>query len=522
MIVPPGLDFLREIVREHVEDRGTQNLLLPCLHEELEEDVPLLEAAALRCNGTLFDLTCAEADWVAPAGPISPDRQGVLEGLLNSEGGTLPRKVLIEDNGAGAVVARLDGEPLPAEPSLVPLLRAAAVIASSAYDEYEFVILAAMTSPADPNRRELLWNLLTLDPTCLGLAEKRTTLVPILGANLDPDIDYLRDPELRYVVRWDRLIRRSTRTIDQAIKNVADIGERPIVLFFGAGASASAKIPLGNRYRDTALKRFIDDKQADDAPGAFYDLLREQGRLYPSETSRSGFVSDLTLERVLLEIFRDLGVRPRTDAAVIQEIVKDCETALNYVRPGRRATRELARLLPGQLIIMTVNFDELIETDLGTPSNVMHRPEHFSDGQEDLVSYAKGDKTKPIPILKLHGSISEPDSLIATIDTTSAGLHDDVRAALNALLDATEGPLTWVWIGCSMRDRDMNSWLGGLSSNALDEWWVDPMPGQPLHTFFEEKRAPTWRQRNQRLEDRLIIDSADNFLRSLHKQITSA
>jgi hypothetical protein len=88
-----------------------------------------------------------------------------------------------------------------------------------------------------------------------------------------------------------------------------------------------------------------------------------------------------------------------------------------------------------------------------------------------------------VPILKLHGSIQDPDSLIATIDKTSAGLHDNVRRALDEVLRASPPPLTWVWIGCSMRDRDMNSWLGGRGAEAFDEWWIDPLPGPSLDEF---------------------------------------
>jgi hypothetical protein len=137
-----------------------------------------------------------------------------------------------------------------------------------------------------------------------------------------------------------------------------------------------------------------------------------------------------------------------------------------------------------------------------------------------LKKYVTGDVTTPVPVLKIHGSIRAPDSLIATIDTTSAGLHDSVRAALNAILDTVGAPVRWVWVGCSMRDRDVNAWLGGLSADALDEWWVDPLPGRPLDEFFARQRAPRWARTGLQLADRLIIDSADGFLHDLAEVVS--
>jgi hypothetical protein len=522
MIFPPGLQLLRDLIDDHNKDRGEDHLLLPCLHEELEKDIDLLRAGAQRCGGTLFSLNSPDEAWDLPRGPISSDRSALVEGLLKSAGDSLPAEVIIELVGQG-VRARLKGHDGPVEPSLTSILRAAAVIASSAFDEFDLVLMAAILAPADPRRRELLWNLLTINPVDLTIGGQSTTLVPILGASLNADIDYLRAPAIRYVARWDRVVRRSSVNQAHAIKTIADLDRRPLVLFLGAGASASSGIPLGNSYRDLALEHLIgrhEDRQS--TAEIFFDLLHERQHFLPGETqSRAAFASELTLERVLLETFSDLGFRPRADAPVIQEIAKDCAAALDYVRPGRKAIRELAAKLQGQLIIMTVNFDQLVEEDLGVDCSVFYRPEHYRERLDDLVRYVGGDSSKLLPILKLHGSIEEPDSLIATIDTTSAGLNEDVLRALNQVLETARKPLRWVWIGCSMRDRDMNLWLGGLGASALDEWWVDPLPGKSLDDFFIQHRALKWSARRQELRDRLIIDSADGFLRCLADQVAT-
>jgi hypothetical protein len=518
---PPGLRLLTDLIADHRTDRGERLLLVPCLHEELEKDIHLLQAGAQRCGGALFFLNSSDDEWEPPKGPISRDRAALVEGMLKAAGDALPTKIVVEQVGE-EIRVRLDGDNKPAEPSLSPILRAAAVIASSAYDEFDLILMAAMLAPTDPKRRELLWNLLTINPIDLAIKGEPTTIAPILGTDLDAETDYLRTPAIRYVVRWDRVIRRSSVNQTHSIKTIARLNDHPLVLFLGAGASASAGIPLGNTYRDLALEGLVgrhEDGRA--AAEAFFDLLHERRHFLPGETeSRSLFASGLTLERVLLETFNDLGFRPRSDSPVIQELIKDCASALDYVRPGRKSLRELAAKMRGRLIIMTVNFDQLAEVDLGVDCSVYYRPEHYRERLGELVSYVHGDASKPLPILKLHGSIEDPASLIATIDTTSAGLHEDVRNALNCVLEAAEKTLSWVWIGCSMRDRDMNLWLGGLAANALDEWWVDPLPGKALDDFFAEHRAPRWSARGQQLTDRLIIDSADGFLRALTDQVT--
>ncbi|WP_162239204.1 SIR2 family protein [Aeromicrobium sp. Leaf245] len=472
----------------------------------------------------MFVLNRSEKDWEAPNGPISNDRHDLVMGLLDSATAAkiLPASVVIELDADNRVQARLAGHTTPIEPSLLPILRAAAVVASNAYDEHSLVLMAVEVAPTDASRRPLLWNLLNFDPVDLNINGSGTTIVPILGASLDPQTDYMRTPPIRYVIRWDRVLRRSTESQDIAVTRIAAVNDRPLVLFLGAGASASSDIPLGNHYRDVALEDLVGqstDKTV--AAEKLFDLLHDRGHLLAGEDSLDGFVETLTLERVLLETFNQLGFRPRTDAPVIQEIINDCDTALGYVRPGRKALRQLAKDLPGRLIVMTVNFDRLIEDGLPVDHSLFFRPEDYTDSTKvaDLISYAKGDSSKPMPILKLHGSIVDPDSLIATIDTTSAGLHDDVLAVLNQLLDETDKPLRWVWVGCSMRDRDMNRWLGGLGANALDEWWVDPLPGASLDSFFDEQRSPRWSPLGMTLQDRLIIDSADGFLRKLSDEV---
>lgn len=519
MNVPPGFALLERLIAEHKVDRDGASALVPCLHEELGKDIHLLRAGVRRCGGVLYDLN-DDALWENPPGPISRDRSNLLEGIMQGAGGDVPGSLVFSQHHDGGVEARFSDKKTVAEPSLQVMLRCAAVVASAAYDEHELVIITVDSASLDARRKELLWSMLTIAPDDLTVQGKPVTVVPIFGASVDPQVDYPRRPAVRFVVRWDRVVRRSEARRKAAVRSIAT-SEGPIVIFLGAGASATAGIPLGNVYRDRALTELVGPKESSRAAAeAFFDHLHEHEHFMPGEErDRAAFVEQLTLERVLLETFKELGYRDRTSSPLIQDVVRDCEIALQYLRPGRRAIRELAARLPGRLVIITVNFDQLVETDLGVDSQVSYRPDQFKANLPDLLDYVQGDTTKAIPVLKLHGSIQDVNSLIATIDKTSAGLHEDVAKALDEVLRVCGTPITWVWVGCSMRDRDINKWLGGRGPKPFDEWWVDPLPGPSLDEFIQQQRAPGWALIDRTLDDRLIVDSADGFLAALAEQV---
>jgi hypothetical protein len=388
-------------------------------------------------------------------------------------------------------------------------------------DEFALLLLCAETDTSDPLRGELLWQMLTIEPEDLALSPHQT-VVAIFGTVIDPDDDYARQPQVQVVVRPDGLLRRPVQQLEAAVRTISSVS-RPLVLFLGAGASATSGILLGNAYRDRALRALLaqDDRvSVPELEDLFFDWCHDRDRFLPNESDdRALFRRTLTLERVLRETFQTLGPQPRTASSIIREISEDCATALGWMRPGRRAVRNLIEQLKGRLVIVTVNFDQLIEHELGAPHRVFSSTEGFRDNLDELAAYLRGDEGSPVPILKLHGTIEQPDSLIATVDVTSAGFNVDVRAALQMLVSATATPLTWVWIGCSMRDRDLNDWLRGLGQDVLDEWWIDPLPSSSLYAYFDELRRSHWTQNGRRLVDRLVIDSGDRFLDELDRQM---
>ncbi|MFQ1000495.1 SIR2 family protein [Modestobacter sp. SSW1-42] len=488
------------------------------MHHNVDADVPLLKAGIERYGGQLYNLSAEDAEWSDPPGPVDAQRAAIVAGVLTGVANALPGTVEISERRS-RVVAGIKGLPDAASTSrsLRTILRAAAVVSSDALARSEITILVAGMEDADSGRSELLWRLLTVDPSVLSLTGKRT-IVGLLSGRFDPAVDLRRQPRIDYIARDDRILKRTQWPTSGALRTI-EAHEGPVVLFLGAGASAGARISLGDVYRDVALRELlggdVDDELLADR---FFEYLHGMDRFIGDERqNRSAFLRTLTLERVLRETFHELGDRPRAQTQIVRTISDECERALSFRSEGHEAIHDLIRAKKRPIVFMTVNFDRLIENGVENVTQVLRRPEEFAAARESVEAYVAGDLDQPVPIFKLHGSIEEPDSMVASIDTTAAGLHDDVRSALNVVVK--DGHVPWVWIGCSMRDRDMNAWLSGIGNDNLDEWWVDPFPGRSLDAFFSEHRQAAWDQTSRTLQSRLIVDSSDNFLQRLNGRL---
>jgi hypothetical protein len=509
-VAEQSLEFLKHLLAEHRTD-AEEPRLVSCVHFDATIDAALLKAFAERVDGQLFDLS-SEKDWEPPAGPIADHRRDIALGVVAASPLSVPGDVEVTMVDSH-VVATIPSHAGKIEPSLALVLRAIALISSAAYDQSSFAVVIAPIATVDAPRRELLWKLLGIDPRDLGLA-RGTTLVTVVSGPLSPDPDYVRVPSIRLVVRPDRVLARSPHRLQTLLKLIAD-SSGPVVLFLGAGASQSSGMQLGNSYRDLAIRAVLglDASSPLHEPGvAFFDYLRDVNRYIGEESrDRDKFVRSLTLERVLRETFHQLGFAPRSGTSVIKQITEDATRALAFMKPGRRALHAISDSLRGRLLIATVNFDQIVEDQMATAHKVYFRADDFRTAAGEVAQYVEKPDEFPLPILKLHGSIEDPDTLIANIDETSAGLDDSARGVLDSLLSLGDGPLTWIWVGCSMRDKDINAWLSGLGREALDEWWVDPLPSSSLDEFFAERREAVWSARGMHLVDRLVVESADHF-----------
>jgi hypothetical protein len=125
--------------------------------------------------------------------------------------------------------------------------------------------------------------------------------------------------------------------------------------------------------------------------------------------------------------------------------------------------------------------------------------------------------------VKLHGDIERPETIVADIDQTRFGLPSDARHLLEVVVEQAGRPVPWVWVGCSMRDVDVDEWSREQNGQRdLFEWWVDPLPGPSLDAYWHRFRRKDRDERDiDYARQRLVPETADRFLAALADAATA-
>jgi hypothetical protein len=326
-------------------------------------------------------------------------------------------------------------------------------------------------------------------------------------------------PSLRGTLDGNRLIQRQLNSTNQNLTRRLNGDQHShLVLFLGAGFTASMGMPLGNTIRDVALRQLLpSDVGVGDAdlPQRFFELMDDQDTLFEFERGRplEDLAQELTFERVFREEL--LAFDPSPTLAELERLESQ---ALGL--PPTGAVRHLKSMISGtrKLVLVTVNFDRLIEHN-------DDRLEVFADEAdfEHCASYVDeyllggGDAAKT-PLLKLHGSLSAQDSLVASIEQTLIGLSEGKAEGLRrACRREGRGRVPFVYVGASMRDLDIGLELSQPSyARDLDEHWVMPILADSVTQFVHARRLVPWQQAEaQDLRGRLITWTADEFFESL-------
>lgn len=504
------LDFASRVIRLHYEtneDGSTE--VIPVVHDSIEMDHDALGAIAARYGGRYIRCDDSAPEDNEPIGPINQAMAQYLSQLCADR--NMPIR-FVEENHQIVALAEAYGEPTG---SLPMVLRVLAFLASAAL-EAPLVILSYSLSRLDEARAALLWEA-TLAPGIFGLPQLRT-FVPIAGGEVDiPAHCNRQEGAVRLVVRDGELIERGpSRALADSLRMMLPDVSQPIVLFLGAGASASSNMPQGNRFRDLALASLTNrDVGSTGLVQALRQWLSDHDRWMADERELplEMFERNLTLERVLREEFYALSGRDLSNSFTLQRMSRDCARALDRQPPGRQALWRLAELLP-RLLIITVNFDQQVEIGMSAENLVVVGKDDFAKYRDLVVARLNGRST-PIPILKLHGTIDKFESLVGNIDITSRGLPAEITHMLDSVVSSV-GYVPWVWIGCSMRDADVGSWLATKSGKTqLLEFWVDPLPPKSVYEYAKRWRFRDWAEMDQSLKDRQITEVADRFLSAL-------
>lgn len=502
-------DFLAALLREYSEPTDPSiPAVLHAVHDNLAEDEASIEAVVSRYHGAYIRCTVEGNE---PRSGIGTPNTTFLEPLkILCDHRNMPIEVAIQGDTFTLTSTRFGSN----TGASLTILNVLTTLLSEEMDQ-ELVVLAYEIGSLDEAAAQLLWDACGLLSTYAP--PRLRTFVPIAAGRLVVAIHCNPVQAARLVVRDGEFYLRDLRKVSHDL--LADILrdiDQPLVLFLGAGASASSGMPDGNRVRDYALG-VLTGETADPerAIELFRDYLTTHSQWMPGERDvpPAVWARDLTLERVMREEFRRLNGTSRAESKTVQKLRRDADAALEHYPDGREALWDLAAILP-RLVIGTVNFDQLIEEGMAAEHVVLASPDEFENERDALVSRLAGGVT-PVPVLKVHGTIERADTIVADIDSTEGGLPRKIADTLSALV-RDQNYLTWVWVGCSMRDVDIEQWLRTIDgAKEIKEFWVDPLPPASVTRYAERRRYWEWAGIKATLKDRQITETSDVFLTAL-------
>lgn len=508
-------EFLSALVHEIAEPTDTERpAIIHVVHDNFAEDEASIDAIVTRYNGAYIRCTSEDDELLRAAGSPNAAFLPMLRLLCDER--KVPFEVHQEEDSFTLSSSRFAGQ----TGASVTILNVLTTLLSPQLDQ-PLVVLSYEISSLDDATAQMLWD--ACDLLRMHAPANLETFVPIASGPLKVATHCNPTDGARLVVRDGQFYLRDRRAVsDDTLKTILRSRNQPIVLFLGAGASASTGMPDGNRLRDFALGVLTEETaDADRAIQRFRDQLTAHSRWLPDERNipPAIWARDLTLERVMREEFRRLAGSRRAESRTIQKLRRDADAALDRYPDGREALWELAALLP-RLVIATINFDQLIEEGMTADHIILADPQEFESHRTTVTDRIAGTETR-VPILKVHGTIDRPDTIVADIDTTDAGLPRQISTTLSSLVDSHEY-LTWVWVGCSMRDVDIAHWLHTLNgATDIKEFWVDPLPPASVTRYAEKKRRFEWAQHGFTLRDHQITETSDVFLGELLRHVKS-
>lgn len=496
----PFLEVLSAALREAEQALTTDGLeVIPVvLTDSLDDGAPdrlLLDAVVRHRNGVVLDAAAGPPRTVAGQSDVlSAAVRASLR--VRTDTGLQPLEVRVEAdeirlNPADAVVTG------HAESGVAELVGLATALFDRRIVGRQLAVLLYRETLLDPAAAEAAWSFVTTQLATVPIETLRALIVVVQASRIVSARHCGAGETMRYGIRDDRPVERHSWHSDQAKIRAISRVDDPLVLFLGAGFSASSHLPMGDELRDETLRSMFGDATYLQLADRFHQHLGSNRQLADGEQERGEFIRTLTLERVLEEQLRLTGTSPTLD-----RLRAESEEALR--RAPSLSVQHLRRIASAgrKLVLVTVNFDRLIEAGGGL--EVFVTREDFGRFPSYLDEYMTRDGMN-VPLLKLHGTIEAPDSIIATVGQVAAGLMPERREALLAL--ARRNP-RWIYVGYSMRDPDVTAVLASEEfQEGVQEHWVGPLPGMYASEFVASRR----RARPDFME-RSITQSSDSFL----------
>jgi hypothetical protein len=509
------LELVRDVAQRHdVGPRG-QIRVISLLVDDLGEAKSALAALAGTTRGRLFTATDDDLQVPVPATTDVVRRAAVGTQLTQAPDGL--KVVTVSHVGTDRLDASFVGTPpgglSPGERTVLAVARA---LLHSGLDERELAIIAYKADLVDLAFQRAIWRLATVQLDGMPHGTLRTLVFVAEVPEISIKLHCQPGQGVDLGVLGDRLFRRKRINDLQATAGELAHDHGPIVLFLGAGFSASSGFPIGNALRDSAIRIVTatpaDEELTSDALAErFHALLQQRGWLTATEGAMPipTFAHSLTLERVI-----QVQSATHSDLPTLQDFA---QLHANLVHLPGAAVLDLAHVLEHagrRILLLGLNFDRLIEENTDANIRVFSTMPAFRDAASYVRRYLEGNEDA-IPYLKFHGCISSLPSCVVSVDQTQLGMGSVKLSALRAVLRRPR-PRRWIYVGCSLRDLDLRPTLLHESfARSVDERWVNPFMLESFDEFVE-KRAPFWSATGRKtFDERLTTETADSFFAAL-------
>lgn len=498
--------------------------IVPVIVEDLVPARLVFEALCQVVGGRLLDTRDTELQEPVPA-TNDPVRLAAIETALTTAPSGGLRYVVLNAAGGTVDAAFVDPpagvDPSGGEKTVLAVARAAA---HADLDTHELAVLLWDDTAVDLLFRPALWSLIVDQFSGLPSGTLRT-LIAVVRSPIDVRLHCQRNRGFRLGLQDGRLLHRHGPDFLSAFTTEIAYHPRPFVIFLGAGFGASSRLPLGNTVRDDAIRRLLGLQStalvtSDELAYRFHEWMAGQpGWLSDEERTMptNSYAKQLTLEQV---VRAEQRVYP--DLPTLAEFKSRHDAVIGTPGQGVRDFARVAELATGRLVVVEVNFDTLVETHAYVPMRVFASDEEFADADPYLERYLAGTETA-VPLLKLHGTIERFDTCVINDFQTGQGVGPNKLAALRRLLGGGNDPTLWVYVGASMRDRDLARVFGGEDwARGVDERWVAPFLVETVKAFAAA-RAPFWERVPRRtIESRLTTETADTFFAALRAAVEAA
>lgn len=194
--------------------------------------------------------------------------------------------------------------------------------------------------------------------------------------------------------------------------------ERGLIVLVGAGISMAppTSLPSWRDFNTAVLRALADRLEATTSrswvAGRFERLIERRNTL---QAFTPDFMAQLMTEEAGADYFR-----------VLQGLDTDRCNA-NHEALADRARAGLVRA------VLTTNFDRLIELAL-TARGVAHKVFATTKAFETLPE-ALDQRDAPFPVIKAHGTVTIPSSMVDTLAQRVAGRPQSLEAAIRMLLE---------------------------------------------------------------------------------------